>query len=372
MTPWFTFAAITLFMGILFGWLLWRQNKRSQKRWLISQIKTDPEHKESYIDALNKLDKQTNHSPKTTLWFIVVLIPAALLLNAYLFPPEPVQTQQPPSIEEALAQLEQSLRDNPENLEGQLLYARAMMSMQNYAAAVTALKKADELSPNNANILTEWAEAVAFKNNTGSFLGEPETLIERALQADPSHQKALWLKGIIAFEKQKYPQAEQLWTTLVKNIRDDSVKTTIMKQINQARQQQNKPALNLSDLSAGTDASDNDQSIQPYQITLQASDTLKNQSFPATTRVFVSAKAPAGPPMPVAAVDLSPPFNWPITVELSDLHNLNPERRLSDYPQVIISARLSVSGDASISDYVSEAVTVSAENAQISIQLKPR
>jgi len=372
MTLWLTYGAITLLIGLLFGWLLWRQNKQVTKRWLITKIKHNPAQKDDYIEALNQIDKQPTYSFKTTLLLLLALIPTGLLLNSYLFPPQDQPTQQAqqlPSIEEALAQLEQSLQDNPNDLEGQMLYARTMMSMQNFDAAVQALRKADELEPNNANILTELAEAVAFKNNTGSFLGEPEKLIDRALNADPAHQKAMWLKGIIAFENQNYAQAEQLWTTLIQNINDDNVKTTIIKQINQARSQQNKPAIGQSDIADSTVLSGNEQSQLSYQVIVDAEDSIRNSQFPATTRLFVSARALSGPPMPVAAIDVAPPFNWPVTINLTDQHNLTPNRQLSDFEQVIITARLSVSGDAGASDYVSGSQTVAANQAKILLQL---
>ncbi len=368
MTPWLTYAAIILLVGLLFGWLFWRQNKQTQKRWLVNKIKTDPTRKDEYIDALNTLDRQQTHSSKTTLWFLVVLIPTALLLNAFLFAPQQ-QQQQPPSLEEALAQLEQSLQENPNDIEGQMLYGSAMMRMQNFEAAVNAFKKANTLAPNNANILTELAEAVAFKNNTGSFLGEPQKYINQALAADPNHQKALWLQGIIAFEQQDYARAENVWRTLIQKISDDQVKATIIKQINQARSQQNKGPLNITDTNPGKDSIQVDSETPIYHIGIDADEVIKNQQFPATTRVFVSAKSPTGPPMPVAAIDLAPPFTWPLKVELSNQHNLTPQRQLSDFEQLIFSARLSVSGDAGVSDYRSEEVILTADNNRANLKL---
>lgn len=369
MTPWLIYASITLFIGLLFGWLLWRQNKASQKKWLFNKIKTDPVRKDDYINALNKLDQQQTHSSKTTVWLLLALIPATLLLNTYLFPKQTQQSQQPPSLEEALTQLEQSLQKNPNDLEGQMLYGSAMMRLQNFELAVQAFKKANELSPNNANILTELAEAVAFKNNTGSFLGEPQTYIHQALAADPNHQKALWLQGIIAYEQQDYIQAENVWTVLIQKISDDQVKATIIKQINQARSQQNKSPLNTTDLIPGKGSTQSDSDTPIYRIVIDADVVIKNQKFPATTRVFVSAKSPNGPPMPVAAIDLAPPFTWPLNVKLSNQHNLTSQRQLSDFEQLIFSARLSVSGDAGVSDYRSEEVLLTADNNRANLKL---
>ncbi|MCX7543966.1 tetratricopeptide repeat protein [Marinicella gelatinilytica] len=367
MTPWLIYSTIILALALIFGFLMWGQNKRQSKRWLIQKIKQDTEQKDRYIQALNKLDTTKSQALKTTLVLFIFMVPGAILLNSYLFPAVNHDLQQPPSIEEAIGQLEQALQQNPNDLEGQMLYARAMMSMQNFSAAVKSLRKANELSPNNANILTELAEAVAFQNNTGSFLGEPESFIEAALIADPQHQKALWLKGIIAFENQEYTEAEQLWTTLFNIISDEKVKATIIKQINQARSQQNKSAVTHNDLTGNMNAQ-TDQ-IVSYSVTVEASEDIKNQQFPATTRVFVAAKAMTGPPMPIAAIDLAPPFQWPLKINLTNQHNLTPNRQLSDFEEIVITARLSVSGDAGVSDYISQDFVATSNQPDVTVQL---
>ncbi|KAA3649036.1 MAG: tetratricopeptide repeat protein [Proteobacteria bacterium] len=369
MNTWIVFSVVSLIFALLFFVLMWHQNKHTAKRWLITKIKQDSQQKEAYITALNRLDGKAFGSLKTTFILFLFIIPTALFLNNFLFPAT-TQQQQPPSIEEALAHLQQALQENPNDLEGQMLYASAMMRMQNFKAAVKAYNKANELAPDNADILTELAEAVAFNNNTGTFIGEPEQLINQALTVNPNHQKALWLKGIIAYEKKEYPQAEQLWTSLALNITDEQVKATIIKQINQARAQQNKPALMPENLNASRNKSPMPvtKSIA-YRITIEADEAIKNQDFAATTRVFVSAKAPSGPPMPVAAINVAPPFEWPLTVTLSDQHNLTPNQQLSDFEQVILSASLSINGDASVRNYESDKLTVSIGEPQATLKL---
>jgi cytochrome c-type biogenesis protein CcmH len=61
--------------------------------------------------------------------------------------------------------------------------------------------------------------------------------------------------------------------------------------------------------------------------------------------LFVYAKAAVGPPMPLAVQRL-PASQLPVTVTLSDGMGMLPNVKLSQFPQVIVGARVSKSGNA--------------------------
>ena len=65
---------------------------------------------------------------------------------------------------------------------------------------------------------------------------------------------------------------------------------------------------------------------------------------PADT-VFVYAKAASGPPMPLAIQRLRAD-QLPATVVLTDGMGMLPSMKLSQFPQIIIGARISKSGNA--------------------------
>jgi cytochrome c-type biogenesis protein CcmH len=61
--------------------------------------------------------------------------------------------------------------------------------------------------------------------------------------------------------------------------------------------------------------------------------------------LYIYAKVPnaPGPPLAVSRVAAG---SWPARFVLDDTQSMLPDRRLSDFPQVIIEARLSKSGQA--------------------------
>jgi len=69
----------------------------------------------------------------------------------------------------------------------------------------------------------------------------------------------------------------------------------------------------------------------------------------AGSRLFITARAPDGPPMPVAvlAADVA---SYPFEYSLSDANAMLPGTKLSDYDELAVSARLSQSGSTQRSD----------------------
>ena len=71
--------------------------------------------------------------------------------------------------------------------------------------------------------------------------------------------------------------------------------------------------------------------------------------LPAGATVFVLARQPGGPPMPVA-VEKHPARNFPLEVSLDDGDSPMPTMKLSQLPEVEIIARISASGIANRQD----------------------
>lgn len=372
MTELLIYLGITLFCLLLFYWWYRQTDSQAQKKWLLQQLsQADDAEQIKLTQALKNIENKPKQAFSTTLWMALIIAPATFAIDYLWFQDIPIAErvsvadvqQTAPDLDTAIAQLENKLAENPDDLDGQMLYGNAMMQLQRYEYAVAAYQKANQLEPNNAHILTELAEAVAFKNNTGSFLGEPETYLSKAMSVNPKHQKAMWLQGIVFYEKLQYQQAENIWTELLAQVQSPKVRTTITEQINQARAALNKKSLDGVVDNIGIEyliAIDGDSSVQALELS-------------PTARVFVYAKEVDGMPMPIAAIPINQPFNWPLSVRLTDQHNLNPNRRLSSFEQVEFSAKLSLTGNATPApdDLNSDKVIGNQQSTTIKLKIQP-
>jgi len=345
---------------------------REQERWIRQQWPEAEPHEQQQLqqklDALLTSKNQGHSRLWYTLLFAAAMIPASLLLNANVGNHQEVTKNStvntndtaPPDLETAVQNLKTKLEQNPNDLEGQLLYARSMIRLQRFPEAVKAMEKAYELAPDNAVVITDLAEALAYQSGTGNFLGRPETLLTQALQIDPNHQKAMWLQGINYFEKGLFAEANTLWSRLLPMVESDNIRDMLSQQINQARSQIGLPLL----------ASQEAQSIivQPVvKLNITISEAYQAQLGAQPATLFVFARQTDGPPMPIAARRVEPPFNLPLELALSDVHSLNPNIKLSGVDFITVSAKLSFSGSATPADddIISESVPVETGSEQV-------
>ncbi len=121
---------------------------------------------------------------------------------------QPQLTQQ--DIEGMVARLAQRLEKDPNNAEGWQMLGRSYAALGKMSDAQAAYKKALDINPNNAQLLVDYADLLAFQNK--SIKGEPMRLVQKALQIDPNNLKALALGGTAYFEMGDYKKAEEYWT----------------------------------------------------------------------------------------------------------------------------------------------------------------
>jgi cytochrome c-type biogenesis protein CcmH len=112
------------------------------------------------------------------------------------------------------------LETTPENGEGWALLAHTYVELKQHKNAVGAFEKATNLIPNDAQLLADYADALAVTNNK-QFDEKSSALVEKALKADPNHPKSLMLAGSIAFAQADYPKAISHWQHLQTVIKDD-------------------------------------------------------------------------------------------------------------------------------------------------------
>lgn len=127
----------------------------------------------------------------------------------------------PEQIDNMIEKLAQRLKNSPEDAKGWSMLARAYSVRERFADAAGAYARLVALVPVNADLLTDYADALAMSQNT-SLQGEPEKLIDRALAADPNNIKALALWGSAAFERRDFSGAVARWQKILALVPADS------------------------------------------------------------------------------------------------------------------------------------------------------
>lgn len=282
-------------------------------------------------------------------------------------------------MEQAIAGLAAKLQQNPNDPEGWALLGRAYLEMQRFAEARDALKHAHDLTPADPDVAVAYAEALTLSSDSHRFNGPARELVEAALKTDPKNQRGIWLLGIADYQAGKYDAAIAGWKRLLEQLpKDSDIAQSVRDQIAHAeadrdgrpppaptpRATASATAPNASSRGSGSagaggaagasgagqagaaGASGSAAATEGPRLTVNV--TLDPALTPKVTpgdTVFVYAKAASGPPMPLAIQRLRAD-QLPATVVLTDGMGMLPSMKLSQFPQVIVGARVSKSGNA--------------------------
>lgn len=256
-------------------------------------------------------------------------------------------------MEEAIAGLVAKLEANPDNAEGWALLGRAYQAMGKFAESRDALKQAIDIQPDNHDLTVEYAQALALSGEGRRIAGESRQLIEGVLEADPDHQRALWLIGISDYQAADYDAAIRAWNRLLPALPPDSdIARSVRAQIADAEQQggtnpagasmASAPASAPEAATAATAPGTAEGPLLTIEVSLD--DSLKSKLEFGST-LFVFARAENGPPMPLAMQRLQA-SDLPLTVRLDESMGMMPSMKLSMFPKVVVGARISASGNA--------------------------
>lgn len=258
-----------------------------------------------------------------------------------LAPPEPIaptsagaqHSLTPAQIEARVAALAERLKVSPGDAEGWVMLGRSYVVLGRYRDAAMAWRRAVDLRPPDATLLADLADVVAMAQGK-RLAGEPAALVQRALDADPRHVKALALAGSVAFEARDYPAARAYWGRLLAIV---PAQSDVARSIEGSIAQATRMEAALGGIAAATTA-------PPLTGELSLSPALAARVTAGDT-LFVFARAADGPPMPLAVLR-QPVGTWPLRFVLSDALALSADRRLSSQAQVVVGARISRSGSA--------------------------
>ena len=248
--------------------------------------------------------------------------------------------------EAALQELEAKMVKLPENPDGWMTLARSYTELQRYDDAVRAYEHLVKLVPNESQLWTNYADAMAMKNGQ-TLLGEPTKFLNKALELDPENTTALALAGSAGMERGDYVAAITHWQTLVGLLPVDYPNIQMIHDgIDQARkylsmQQGGKEMLaKIPALEKPVKAAADPAVAITGKVSL--SPALLAQASP-DDYVFILARAAEGPKMPLAVIRKQVK-DLPMSFTLDDSMAMQPQMKLSGFDSVVVLARVSKTG----------------------------
>jgi len=196
----------------------------------------------AYASSQRELEEQLAAAPQaphslvtaryTVLALAVGILMPALVLALYLLlgnvqglNPQPQSVPTPEISEQQImgmvAKLAQRLRDAPGDIKGWDMLARSYFSLGRYAEAAGAYAHLVQRMPDNADYLTSEALSLALSQNK-NLQGEPDRLLQHALNLDPKNIRALSLSGSAAFDRRDYAAAMLMWNRVLALVPPDS------------------------------------------------------------------------------------------------------------------------------------------------------
>ncbi|MCP3433149.1 c-type cytochrome biogenesis protein CcmI [Stutzerimonas stutzeri] len=273
-------------------------------------------------------------------------------------------SEQPRTVEEMTAHLEQAVKEQPDSAEAWYFLGRTYMNQERPADAAKAFARVVELAGRQPELLGQWAQAQYFAGDR-QWSEQLQALTDEALQADPQELTSLGLLGIAAYEEGRYKDAVRFWEQLVAALpENDPSREAIRGGIERARQQVDGGSGNAEAGQAPAAASTQAAALQiQVQLDPKVAETVSPEDS-----VFVFARAVNGPPVPLAAKRLTV-GDLPATVTLSDADAMVPSLKISSVEQVTVMARVSRTGDATKGEWMGQSEALETRGDKNAVRL---
>ncbi|HEK0909805.1 TPA: c-type cytochrome biogenesis protein CcmI [Pseudomonas putida] len=245
----------------------------------------------------------------------------------------------PKTMQEMTTRLERAVQAQPDSAEGLYFLGRAYMADQRPGDAAKAFERAVALAGREPELLGQWAQAQYFAADK-QWSAQLQSLTDEALKADPNEVTSLGLRGIAAFEGERYQEAIDYWQRLLAQLPEgDASRAALQGGIDRA---------------ADKLKADGGKPVQAASLTVRVelAAALKDKVKPDDT-VFIFARASNGPPMPLAAKRVTV-AQLPIEVQLSDADAMMPQMKLSDFAEVQLVARVSRAGQPTQGEWIGQ------------------
>ncbi|MDI3376617.1 c-type cytochrome biogenesis protein CcmI [Pseudomonas sp. V104_6] len=249
--------------------------------------------------------------------------------------------QAPKSMEEMTARLERVVQAQPDSAEAVYFLGRAYMAEQRPAEAARTFERAVAMAGRQPELLGQWAQALYFAADK-RWSAQLQALTDEALKADPNEVTSLGLRGIAAFEGERYQEAIAYWKRLLAQLpQGDASRAALQGGIDRAAER-------LGTQTAQVPAP----AAVRLKVRVELAPALRDK-VKAQDTVFIFARASSGPPVPLAAKRVTV-AQLPIEVELSDADAMMAQMKLSDFAEVQLVARVSKDGQPTRGEWVGQ------------------
>jgi cytochrome c-type biogenesis protein CcmH len=250
--------------------------------------------------------------------------------------------------------LAEKMKNNPNDAQGWALLGRSQRVLERWPQAAEAFERANQLSPNDAQLLADYADVLAMTQQ-GNLNGRPSDLILQALKADPNNLKALALAGTAEMNRRNFAASMGYWEQLQILLPAGSEEQRqVDATIEEIRQLQGGGA---SPGPAGTTVAAAPAAQKPAPPPPGAAATslsgkvtitpelAKQVALTDTLFIFARSAQQGGPRMPLAILKVQAK-ELPRDFELTDSMAMTPDFRISAFAALVVEARVSKSGTA--------------------------
>ncbi len=339
------------------------QEQYNQSKYELQQRMMLDMPEESSISVAKINSKRSIATPVALILLIPVLAISLYLLlgNTKALLPQPAAEQMElvdgaltseddghQEISSMVDSLVKRLEKEPDDLEGWNMLGRTYAIMGRFNEARDIYAKLLAKSPDSPEALVNYADIYAMTQD-GSLMGKPVELINKALSIDPKNPKALALAGTAKFEQGEFKQAAVYWEELLAIIPAESrLAQSVSGSIRQAKSLASNNQENVLIAKQQSPESDkniaNKGSSPTISGVVNISPALSAKTSPGDT-LYIYARAKSGPRMPLAIVRLQAK-DLPAKFTLKDGMGMNPNMKLTSFPEVVVSARVTKSGKA--------------------------
>jgi cytochrome c-type biogenesis protein CcmH len=260
------------------------------------------------------------------------------------------------SMNAVTASLEARLARDPNDREGWRMLGRTYLVGGNAAKAAESYEKANALAPQkDIDLQLDLAEALVLTDDP-AVQPRARAIIDDALAADASNQKALWYQGVIAVRAGDNETAKKNWTKLLEANPPPEIRDVITAQLKElgvdvpAGAGAAGPAMaaagggmGAGPMSGGM-GGDAAPAGRTIRVSVKVDPSLAGKVKPGAT-LFVAAREPGIPGPPIAATRITTD-DLPAVVVLSDANTMIAGRDLTSVNDVEIVARVAYGGTA--------------------------